>query len=92
ENSNPVEDPVLKAKILAARKILNQPYVTDEDIWRLEREGKLAHLQANPTPRPERIVDPRDPQAKDPGPPPAGPITPNGEGDRLGTGKKPQTR
>jgi hypothetical protein len=82
EKSDPVQDPVLKAKILAARKILNQQYVTDEDIWRLEREGKLANVQvpAQAT-QPERPPDRRDPPEKDPGPAPEGPMTPNGEGD-----------
>lgn len=38
----PVIDPVLKAKILRARTLLGKPYVTDEDIWRLEGEGRGA--------------------------------------------------
>lgn len=86
ENSTPVEDPLLKAKIVTARRILNQEFVTDEDLWRLEREGKFAELEAQfqgSQGGPQRPpVDPRDAQ-KDPGPPPAGPTDPHGaEGNR----------
>jgi hypothetical protein len=84
DNSMPVEDPLLKEKILAARKILNRPYVTDEDLWALQREGKFAELEARfqasqgqQAPK----VDPRDQVTKDPGPPPEGPTTPGGTGD-----------
>lgn len=45
ESNVPVTDPVLLAKIKRARELLKQPYVTDEDIWRLEREGKFADLK-----------------------------------------------
>ncbi len=45
ENSTKVLDPVLLAKIKRARELLNQPYVTDEDLWRLEREGRFANLK-----------------------------------------------
>jgi hypothetical protein len=41
ESHIPVDDPVLLAKIKRAREILGQELVTDEDIWRLEREGKM---------------------------------------------------
>jgi hypothetical protein len=44
ENSRPIADPALKAKIVAARQILGKDVVTDEDIWQLEREGMLANL------------------------------------------------
>ncbi len=44
ENSDPVADPNLEAKIRAAREILHQDVVTDDDLWRLEREGKFANL------------------------------------------------
>lgn len=43
-SSAPVNDPVMVAKILRARELLKQEFVTDEDLWRLEREGKLADL------------------------------------------------
>jgi hypothetical protein len=45
EKSVAVVDPVLKAKILAARSILGKSFVSDEDIWELERAGKFANLQ-----------------------------------------------
>jgi len=48
DNSRQVVDPVRKAKILAARQILGQDVVTDEEIWQLEREGLLANLVVPP--------------------------------------------
>lgn len=96
QNSNPVADPMLKAKIIAARKILNRPYVTDEDLWALERQGKFAEINAQyqaaqAKGQPE---DKRDPQAKEPGPPPEGPTaTPGTKDDRKpGTPPKPGSR
>lgn len=50
ESSTPVRDPLLAAKIRAARSILGQQFVTDEDIHRLEWEGKLASLDVQPIP------------------------------------------
>ena len=44
ENSRPVNDPALQSKIVAAREILQKDVVDDEDIWRLEREGRFANL------------------------------------------------
>jgi len=41
ENSIPIQDPAMVQKIRRAMTILNQPTVSQEDIWRLEREGKL---------------------------------------------------
>jgi hypothetical protein len=80
ENSNPVEDPLLKAKILEARKLLNRPYVTDEDLWQLQREGKFAELearaQASAAPRPE---EENAPPVKVPEPPASGPLASPGE-------------
>ncbi|WP_437538884.1 hypothetical protein WME79_22615 [Sorangium sp. So ce726] len=54
ESSTPVTEPVLLAKIKRARALLAQEFVTDEDIWRLEREGKMADLDISPprTPAP----------------------------------------
>jgi len=43
-NSAPVDDPLLKAKIIAARAILQRDVVSQEDLWRLEREGRFANL------------------------------------------------
>jgi very-short-patch-repair endonuclease len=45
ENSTPVTDPVLMAKVKKARELLGQPFVTDEDLWRLEREGRFDDLK-----------------------------------------------
>ena len=46
ENSRPITDPVLKAKILAARKLLAKAVVNDDDIAMLERAGKLDDLRS----------------------------------------------
>ncbi|WP_437994313.1 hypothetical protein [Sorangium sp. So ce145] len=48
ESSIPVTEPVFLAKIKRARELLAQEFVTDEDIWRLEREGKMADLDVSP--------------------------------------------
>ncbi|XYH99539.1 hypothetical protein ACMHYB_07195 [Sorangium sp. So ce1128] len=48
ESSTPVTEPVLLAKIKRARELLAQEFVTDEDIWRLEREGKMVDLDGSP--------------------------------------------
>ncbi|MGK4003899.1 hypothetical protein WMF31_14800 [Sorangium sp. So ce1036] len=48
ESSIPVTEPVLLAKIKRARELLAREFVTDEDIWRLEREGKMADLDGSP--------------------------------------------
>jgi hypothetical protein len=80
-----VMDPLLKAKIMAARKILNRPYVTDEDLWALERQGKFAEINAKyaATQGTARPDDGRDTSAKEPGPPPEGPTaTPGTKDDR----------
>jgi hypothetical protein len=41
ENSIPIQDPAMMVKIRRAMAILNQETVSQEDLWRLEREGKL---------------------------------------------------
>jgi len=41
ENSIPIQDPEMASKIRRAMAILNQASVSQEDLWRLEREGKL---------------------------------------------------
>ena len=41
DNSIPVDDPAMMAKIKKALSILGQDSVSQEDLWRLEREGKL---------------------------------------------------
>jgi hypothetical protein len=95
ENSAPVVDSLLKAKIIAARKILNKQYVTDEDIWALERQGKFADLiaQHQATQKEAPRQDTREPPVKDPGPPPPGPTASPGSGeDRKGTTPKPGSK
>jgi hypothetical protein len=57
EANRPVRDPVLLAKIRAARRILGQDYVSDEDILRLDREGKLTDLDVTPLPAPTSTSD-----------------------------------
>jgi hypothetical protein len=41
DNSIPVDDPAMVARIKRALSILGQDSVSQEDLWRLEREGKL---------------------------------------------------
>ena len=41
ENAVPVSDPAMVQKIRRAMAILKQETVSQEDLWRLEREGKL---------------------------------------------------
>ena len=60
-NHDPVSDPLLKAKILAARAILGRNTVSDDDLIHLEREGRFANLTAasantTATARPPPIV------------------------------------
>ena len=59
ENSQPVLSEYMKAKIVRARELLHKPYVTDEDIWQLEREGKMNDIQPKnfppPAPAPEPV-------------------------------------
>ncbi len=83
-NSQPLVDPELKAKVLAAREILGKDTVNDEDIWQLERQGRFAALapdspgsdgpaRANPV-----SVAVRPPAMPDPGLPTRGPPVPTG--------------
>jgi len=48
ERSTAVLDPALKARILRARARLGRPYVTDEDLRRLELDGAFADLPPRP--------------------------------------------
>jgi len=43
-----VFDPLLQQKIMATKEMLGKDIVTDEDIWRLEREGAFASLKVSP--------------------------------------------
>jgi hypothetical protein len=56
ENSNPVTDPVLLAKVKRARELLKQEFVTDEDLFRLEREGRFADLKVDASQKPARAT------------------------------------
>ncbi len=47
KDHDPVVSPELKAKILAARKILGKEFVTDEDLSRLEKLGHFKNLKVN---------------------------------------------
>ncbi len=70
-NSTVVDDPMLKAKIIAARAILKRDTVSQEDLWQLEREGKFANLE----PTHDRPATPTRSTAQTPSlstPPPAG--------------------
>jgi hypothetical protein len=57
EHHEPVNDPQLVAKIVAAQRILGRSSVTDEDLWRLEREGKLEGVTVEPSELPVRWRD-----------------------------------
>lgn len=81
ENSRRIEDPLMKAKIVAARAILGKDVVTDEDIWALEREGMLSGLVAPPVG--SAVAAPSlgaavPPAQVDPGVPMRGPPVPSG--------------
>lgn len=58
DNSTPITDPVLLAKVKRAREFLHQDYVTDEDIFRLEREGRFADLKVEATQAPAQQAAP----------------------------------
>jgi hypothetical protein len=72
DNTQPLLDPFLKAKVIAARQILHQDVVNDEDLWRLEREGKFANLPV-PTTTGSSAPPPNDPQR----------VTPPGRGSEV---------
>lgn len=61
QNSRPVTDKYLQAKILRAREILGQAYVTDEDILRLEKQGAFDDLRPEDFPEPEPEPEPEPP-------------------------------
>jgi len=48
ERSDPIRDPLLVAKIKRARELLHAEYVTDEDLWELERAGRFVGLEVEP--------------------------------------------
>ncbi|HMI85463.1 MAG TPA: hypothetical protein VK550_15310 [Polyangiaceae bacterium] len=47
ERHDAISDPVLLAKVKIAREVLHRDYVTDEDIWRLERAGQFDGLHVD---------------------------------------------
>ena len=61
ENSTAVLDPVLLAKVKRARELLHQEFVTDEDIFRLEREGRFEDLKVGAAPSAPDQAPPRNP-------------------------------
>ncbi len=60
ENSKVISDPILTAKIIAAREILKKDVVNEGEIAELEREGRFSNLGP-----------PGGTAQQDPGPPPA---------------------
>jgi PKD domain len=44
DNSQAVIDPMLKARIVAARQMLGKDTVNDEELWQLERQGRFADV------------------------------------------------
>jgi hypothetical protein len=81
DNSRPVVDQALKAKILAAREILGRDTVNDEDLWQLERQGRFASLTLpgdTPAGGTAPRAAPRPPAMPDPGLPTVGPPVPTG--------------
>jgi hypothetical protein len=58
EKHTPVNDPQLMAKIVTAQKLLGRPFVTDEDLWRLEREGRLSDAVLETAELPQRWREP----------------------------------
>jgi hypothetical protein len=69
-NDGLVRDPMLQAKILAARKILGKEFVSEEDLIQLERQGRFDGLQPDPdwTPPPASSTPsaPEQPKARPP--------------------------
>ncbi len=79
ENSQPVVQPALKAKVVAAREILGRDVVTDEDLWRLEREGRFAGLAASSAAPPAVLASaPTPPSLPNASLAPVGPPVPTG--------------
>lgn len=79
-NSQPVEDPALRSRIVAARAILGKDVVSDEDLWSLERQGAFSATGAAPAPSGTPIAAVRGsaPSLRDPSIPIMGPPVPTG--------------
>jgi hypothetical protein len=55
DKSTPVVDPLLKAKIVRARELLQEEYVTDEDLIRLGEQGAFDDLVEDAGERPPSL-------------------------------------
>jgi hypothetical protein len=62
DNSTPVTSALMRAKIKRAMELTGKDVVNDEDLWRLEKEGKFADLKAEDFP-----PDPPQPEPVRPG-------------------------
>jgi len=71
--SAPVIDPLLKQKIILARQLLGKDFVTDEDIWQLDREGAFANLKVSPEQAAAAAAAAKAAAANTPPPPPSPP-------------------
>ena len=97
DNSQAVVDSKLKAKILAAREMLGKETVNDEDLWRLEREGRFAGLAVTDEPVRPSGPSAAPPSMPGPGIPSVGPPVPTGvtappAATVPGTGEPPTTK
>lgn len=71
ESSRPVMSKYMEAKIRRAMELTGKDTVTDEDIWRLEKEGAMADLREEDFPPPQE-----EPEPFRPDPPPVAPVPP----------------
>jgi hypothetical protein len=65
ERHQPITDPLKVAKILKARELLGKEFVTDEDLFRLQREGKFEGLKPDPNLKITKLREPDLPKPKD---------------------------
>ncbi|MBI5482690.1 MAG: PKD domain-containing protein [Deltaproteobacteria bacterium] len=77
DDHEPVTDPMLVARIVAAQRILGKQMISDYDLQRLEAEGRFENLKPHPA---DKIRNPAPPPTVPPPPsPPEGPMnTPEG--------------
>jgi len=74
DDHQPVRDPALGARIRRARELLGKDYVTDEDLWALDRRGAFDDLPApgstppSGTPPSYGDLPPHPPRPGEPGP------------------------
>ena len=86
EKHERIDDPLLVAKIKAARDILKQKFVTDDDLRRLEREGAFRHLVVEQQ-TPSTLSRPEEPE-----PPSTGLLGPHGPAEPVQQPAKPSVR